>query len=263
MYGQKSKGLRRRLGPARKFINDLVHFAQKVPTIPVARAMNIAVVAQARQAVPSRLSWTAIFMKAYSLVAQRRAQLRQIFMRWPWMHLYEHPHSVCGVAIEREYNGENLLLAAQIRGPESQSLRKLDGHLRRYKNTPVGEVGYYRMALRIGRMPLPVRRFLWWSTLNLSGFKRAKRLGTFGLSSYGRLGAEQLHPIAPFTTLLSFGPIDSAGDVVVKLVYDHRVMDGSNVARCLVELEQTLNGQILAELLAMADQKSPGTRSAA
>jgi hypothetical protein len=95
-----------------------------------------------------------------------------------------------------------------------------------------------------------VRRFLWWSTLNISGFKRCKRFGTFGLSTYGSLGAEQLHPISPLTTTLTFGPIDPvAGRVIVKLIYDHRVLDGAFVARRLKEIEETLNGAILDELL--------------
>jgi hypothetical protein len=68
------------------------------------------------------------------------------------------------------------------------------------------------------------------------------------VSSYGSLGAEQLHPIAPYTTLLTFGPVSPAGDVVVKLIYDHRVMDGRLVARCLGHLEHVFHTQILDEL---------------
>jgi hypothetical protein len=78
--------------------------------------------------------------------------------------------------------------------------------------------------------------------------KRAKRFGTFGLTSYGALGAESLHPISPLTTTLTFGPIDESGDVVVKLIYDHRVLDGAYVARRLRDLEASLQGPILDEL---------------
>ena len=68
------------------------------------------------------------------------------------------------------------------------------------------------------------------TTLNLSGFKRAKRLGTFTISSLGNLGVEQHHPISPLTTYLTFGPISASGEVNVKIIYDHRVMDGRTVA---------------------------------
>jgi hypothetical protein len=83
----------------------------------------------------------------------------------------------------------------------------------------------------------------------MSGFKRSKRFGIFGLSSYGALGAEQIHPISPLTTTLTYGPIDPVtGRVIVKLIYDHRVLDGAYVARRLRDVEDVLNGPILDEL---------------
>ena len=83
----------------------------------------------------------------------------------------------------------------------------------------------------------------------MSGYKRCKRFGTFGLSSYGNLGAENLHPISPLTTTLTYGPIDPAtGQVVVKLIYDHRVLDGAYIARRLRDIEEALNGPIRNEL---------------
>ncbi len=86
----------------------------------------------------------------------------------------------------------------------------------------------------------------------MNGSKRAKRFGTFGLSTYGALGAESLHPISPLTTTLTYGPIDRDGNVCVKLIYDHRVLDGAFVARRLVEIEEMLHGAILDELEAGA-----------
>ena len=164
----------------------------------------------------------------------------------------------CALAIERKYQGEEGVFVGLFRAPEQQSLVQLQTALRWYKNEPLEKVGYYRQALRFSKVPRPVRRFMWWSTLNVSGFKRCKRFGTFGLSSYGALGAEQIHPISPLTTTLTFGPIDpEAGRVMVKLIYDHRVLDGAFVARRLGEIEEVLNGSILDELL-----QDPGPASA-
>jgi hypothetical protein len=50
------------------------------------------------------------------------------------------------------------------------------------------------------------------------------------------------------------GPISEDGSAVVKLVYDHRVLDGAVVARCLNELEETLNTQIARELSSGRDE---------
>ncbi len=129
-----------------------------------------------------------------------------------------------------------------------------------YKNDPIETVGYFRQAMRVSRLPLPIRRFLWRLTLNYSGQKRSKRFGTYGLTTYGSLGAEQLHPISPLTTTLTFGPIDEVGDVCVKIIYDHRVLDGAYVARRLQDLEAALNGPVLEELL-LCEAYEPGADS--
>ena len=152
------------------------------------------------------------------------------------------------MAIERMYLGEEGVFAGIFRAPEQQTLSQLQEAVA-VKNETLEKVGFYRMALRFSKVPAPLRRLLWWGTLNMSGLKRSKRFGTFGLSSYGALGAEQIHPISPLSTTLTYGPIDPVtGRVIVKLIYDHRVLDGAYVARRLRDVEEVLNGPILAEL---------------
>jgi hypothetical protein len=156
----------------------------------------------------------------------------------------------CALAIERDFEGEDGVFVGLFRSPEQQGLVQLQQSLEWYKNEKLEKVGFYRQALRFSRVPTPVRRAFWWATLNLSGYKRCKRFGTFGLSSYGSLGAENLHPISPLTTTLTFGPIDPAtGQVVVKLIYDHRVLDGAYIARRLGDIEMVLKTSIRDELL--------------
>ncbi len=232
----------------RRFIIDLLHFAKRVPSVPVSREMDVRAVVSARASHPTRPSWALIFMKAYALVCEKNPPLRRALVTFPWARLYEHPISVCALALEREYQGEEGIFVGLFRGPEVPSLVRLQEPLDWYRKTPLHEIGFYRQALRVSRLPWPARWLLWWSTLNVSGFKRAKRFGTFGLSSYGSLGAESLHPISPLTTTLTYGPIDANGRICVKLIYDHRVLDGAYVARRLQDLEETLNGVILEEL---------------
>jgi hypothetical protein len=187
-------------------------------------------------------------MKAYGLVAAAYPQLRRALLTFPTVRLYEHPCSICSGAIERVYNGEESIFVGLFRAPETQSMSMLQDALNDYKNRPIEEIGFFRQELRISRHPWFLRRLLWWSSLEVSGEKRAKRVGTFGLSSYGSLGAESLHPISPLTATLTYGPIDEQGRVNAKIVYDHRVLDGAFVARRLQDLEDILNGPILAEL---------------
>lgn len=232
----------------RRFIIDLLHFAKQVPSVPVSRDMDVSALVAARASHPTRPSWALLFMKAYALVCEKNPPLRRALLTFPWSRLYEHPISVCALALEREYQGEEGIFVGLFRGPEVPSLVRLQEPLEWYRKTPLQEIGFYRQALRVSRLPWPVRWLLWWSTLNVSGLKRAKRFGTFGLSSYGALGAESLHPISPLTTTLTYGPIDANGRICVKLIYDHRVLDGAYIARRLQDLEETLNGPILEEL---------------
>lgn len=245
----ETKGRTLPLSGPRRFINDLVHFARKVPSVPVSRTMDLGALVNPRQEHPSRPSWSVLFMKAMGLVAAANPPLRRALMTFPVVRLYEHPASICAMAVEREYHGEEGIFVGLFRAPECQSLAELDRSLSWYKYTSIEDVGLFRQTLRVSALPRPLRRFLWWSSLSVSGLKRAKRFGTFGVSTYGALGAESLHPMSPLTTTLTFGPIDASGRVCVKLIYDHRVLDGAYVARRLGEIEQALTGAILDELI--------------
>jgi hypothetical protein len=232
----------------RRFIIDLVHFARKVPSVPVQRRMNLAAVVVARQAASPRPSWAAIFTKAYAFVAAGRPEMRRAYMPYPWPHFYEHPISVASIAVERRFQEEEAVFFGHVRNPEKRGLAELDHELRRFKESDLKKIGAFRQALRMSRLPRPLRRFAWWVALNWWGRKRAHYFGTFGLSVYAGLGAASLHPLSPVTTLLNYGTIDDHGGVDVRIIYDHRVMDGGNVARALAELERILNNEIVAEL---------------
>jgi hypothetical protein len=175
-------------------------------------------------------------------------------MPLPTPHLYEHPDNIASVAIGRQLEGEDGVLFAHFFRPEDQPLTQLEGHLNRFKTAPINSVSTFRQAWRISQLPLPLRRFMWWAGLNLSGGIRARHLGTFGMSVYSGLGADSLHPLSPLTTTLNYGPIRPNGWVDVRLVYDHRVLDGATVAKALGRLEAVLTGQIMTELTGLARQ---------
>jgi hypothetical protein len=242
------KGVRVPLSPARKIVGELLHHARKVPSLPLKRPLNVAALAAARAGSPHRPSWVGLFLKAYAQVALTRPELRRSYVPFPRPHLYEHPTSECAVLVERDWADEKAVLAAKIRAPEHQPLAAIDAHLKRFGTAPFDEVSDLRQLARLARLPAFARRFVFWNTLNLSGYKRSKRFGTFMVSSLGNQGVEQVHPLTPLTTYLSFGPIDPCGNVTALIVYDHRVMDGRAVAAALVDLEAVLNGPILAEV---------------
>ena len=80
---------------------------------PVAGSPALPALVAARKLGASRLSWVAIFAKAYALVAERNTHLRRNWLSFPWGRIYEHPVSECAVLVEREWQGEEAVLAAK------------------------------------------------------------------------------------------------------------------------------------------------------
>lgn len=240
----------------RRLICDVLHFARRIPSVPVQRLMNLSPLREARSQAARRVSWSVLFLKGFACVAAQMPQLRRTYLSFPTARLYEHPFSIATVAVERDYQGEEAVFFAHFRRPEAQTLAELDQALRRYRDAPLEQIGLFRRALLVSRLPRPLRRLVWWIGLNQSGSKRAKRFGTFGLSVYSALGAESLHPLAPLATTLNYGIIGEDGTVPVRIVYDHRVMDGATVARALALLEHILNTDIRAELVGAASARA-------
>jgi pyruvate/2-oxoglutarate dehydrogenase complex dihydrolipoamide acyltransferase (E2) component len=232
----------------RRIVGDLMHFVKKVPTVPVERCMNLAEVAAARGRAAPKPSWCAIFTKAWAMACAAHPPLRRIYFGFPYERLYQHPIPVASVAVERPYGDDNGVFFTQITSPEQHALTDLDQRLKWFKDRPLGSSAIMRRQLLIARMPRPIRRMLWWLGLNLYGRLRVRMYGTFGVSVYSGLGATSLHPPTVGTSTITYGVIDAAGDVAVRVAYDHRALDGADVARALDSLERFLKHEILAEL---------------
>ena len=242
------------LSRPRRVTLDMLALADGIPTVPVQRHMNLAEVVAAREAA-GRPAWTALFLKAYAAVARRTPALRRAYVKLPWPRLVEYPCNVANLAVERDFEGEPAVFFARIGDPESYSLADLDALVRGYSHRRLSDVKPFRKLLRLSGLPRPLRRAALWLGLNLPR-TRGGMFGTFGMSVYSALGSESLHPISPMTTTLTYGVIDIKGRVNVRVVYDHRVIDGASVARALAGLEEELAGPILLELREMGERES-------
>ncbi|RMI12246.1 hypothetical protein U8C41_22990 [Sinorhizobium meliloti] len=245
------RGRALKLSASRRLVGDLMRFSMKVPRVSVQRRMHLGPLLEARTSLESRPSWTALFLKGYGLLAQETPELRRAYVKFPRPQLYEYPGSIASIAHEREYEGERIVLLTTIKNPERRPIAELGSLMQTARTSPVLEVKEFRRALKIARLPGPIRWLLMWLGLNI-GRQRARRFGTFQLSVYSGLGAESLNPLTPLTSLLNYGPIDNDGSVTVRIHYDHRVMDGANVARALERFERILNGEVTAELEGLA-----------
>ena len=232
---------------SRRLSWDLTYFNRAVPLCAHDRRMNLAKVSAARDSCSERVSWPALFLKAYGLVAQDVAELRQTWYRWPCAHLYQHAQSNATLTVQREVCSEPWLFWGQIGSPESRPLSEIQQSINRFRDGDVREV--FRKQLQLAKLPTILRRLIWWWNLNVATASRAKRLGTFFLSTLAGRGAEIQLPPSIHTGCLTFGPLDGNGIARVTLAFDHRVMDGALAAEILGRLEETLNGQLTAELL--------------
>ena len=231
---------------SRRLTWDLLHFHRRVPLCAHDRRMVLQKVSEARDECAVRISWPALFLKAYALVAREVPELRQTWYRWPWAHLYQHPHSVGTLTVQREIDGVPWLFWARISTPESLTLPALQKLVDGFRDGDVHAV--FRRQIRFAYLPRLLRRSIWRWNLNIATCNRAKRMGTFFLSTLAGRGVEIQLPPSVHTGCLTFGPLDDNHISRVTIAYDHRIMDGALVADVLQRLEQTLNETLLEEL---------------
>jgi hypothetical protein len=251
---------RTRIPRSRGLVADILRLHQRNPTVAHSRSMRLGELADARSRSAVRISWSALFIKAWAEVSSRNPTLRQTWRTWPWPHIFQHHESVATLAVSRVHADEDWLFWGLVHSPEQRSLVDIQSAVDAFNNAPAER--RFQKQLKLAALPTVARRLIWWWNLNIAGEKRGKRLGTFSLTSISGHGAEIQHPPTVMTTGLTFGPLDHDGRMKVTLVYDHRLMDGSFIADRLLDLEQQLTGGVLAELreISSAEQPSTGNR---
>jgi hypothetical protein len=238
----------------RALVLDVLHFARGVPYFPVERVFDLSQVAARRAAATPRISWSIVFLKAFARIAARHPALRRYFARWPWPHLVESNDVVGVLAMSREQALEDRLCWAHFRDADRRPLMELNEQLRSYQTRPVEQA--FKRQVTLSRLPTPVRRLLLWWNLNFGGSQRARRLGTFSLSTMaGQQSLNRGHP-SILTSSLTYGPLDERGRTTVTLLCDHRVLDGLKAAEALADLEGVLRNEICGELASLARAKA-------
>jgi hypothetical protein len=237
--------------PFRQVVIDLMHFSDKVPSVVMERRINLAPVIAARRLLDPHPGWCGMIARAFGMLGRDYPVLRRCYLSYPWPHFYEHPHSVATLNVERQLPDEDVVLYAHIRAPENRTLAEIDALVRHHKEAPIDQVRTYRRSLAMARIPWPLRRFVWWWSLNVRGKVRCHNFGTFGISSTATQGGGLLSLNPILTATLHFGLFDRDGSMDMRLSWDHRVFDGGTAARVLVDLEDVMNRVITAELGAM------------
>lgn len=235
-----------RLGAQRAIVMDVLRCASKVPSFPVERSVDLSQVAQARQQANQRISWTALFTRAYGLVSREHPQLRHVYVAWPWPRVYQCKDCVISIAVNRQLAAGERLFFGRLEYPDTKTLPRIQADLHRFQSDDPARV--FRSQWRGAKLPTAIRRLSWWWRMQIDYWHRAKRVGTGSISTLAGQGVtNRLHPCM-MTTSFSFGPLDEHGRSLVTLQCDHRLIDGAAAARALNALCDTLCTRVLHEL---------------
>jgi hypothetical protein len=232
----------------RLWMRDLVYFGQKSMIVGGTVTLRLSPLVAARRRHQPLIGWSAILIKAIALTSRKWPELRRAYIAFPWPHLYEHPHSVATVVVEREWRGSKAVFFDQIPAPEDKSLREIDHLLDAKKELKIEAVGGYRRLIRITRFPLPLRRLIWLVAIRGAGRLKSRYFGTFSINSHYSRHGYTTQSLTPMTISFEYSPLRPNGEMSVQIFIDHRVMDGGAVHRLCIDLETILNKDIVDEL---------------
>ena len=254
----------KKLSPGRVLVSDVTTIANRIPFIPLVRDFDLPELDRLRRQVHPRISWTAMMIKAYAMVARQRPELRQIYMSRPYAHIYEHPHSVAQLTITRKVDGESQLFFARFREPDTSSLIELQRQYEFIRRAPIAEIKQFRHQIRFAKLPSFLRIPVWRLLTGWLGSMRAVNIGTFGMSlSRGMYDTKGVFHLGPTTTVIGYELLPKRGKSRITMTFDHRVLDGAPATDILEEVCRTLRSDIATELESLAFEQSKNATSTA
>ncbi len=245
---REKHGRRIGLSNGRRLVDDVIRYAKEAPLSAVSRDLDLNYLHKLRRITRPRLSWNVLMMKAYGIVCAQRPELRQIYVSFPWPHLYQHPDSICMITMIREYRGEQRLFFARFADPEKLSLRQLQNRYDFFRRAPVDEIKQFRHQMTFAKFPWFLRRAAWWTMFNLWPSKRATHMGTFGMSLSGYQGAFGSQHLGPNTSIIGVDPRPRKGLSKLLYTFDHRIIDGKPATDIVEALRLALLRPICIEI---------------
>jgi hypothetical protein len=231
----------------RRATTEVMRIAAQVPMVPLQRRMSLTALAAARARTAQPPRWSAIFTKAYALVAAEMPVLRRSYFRYPIPHIHEYEHSAAAIAVEREIEGESVVCPLIVPDPASLSLAELSEKIRHAKTGDIATAPEFARILRVVNLPWPLRPLALWLGYAVPS-ARFEHYGTFGVTVVASEGGELLNLVSPLPSVLTYGPLSADGGIKVRVMFDHRIVDAVPIAQALARLEQVLNGPIAEEV---------------
>jgi hypothetical protein len=251
------KGKRLALSNGRRLIDDVTRIANRIPAVGISGDFELSLIDRLRRLTRPKISWNVLYLKAYALVAQEIPQLNQLFVNFPWPHIYQHDSVVGMLTLNRETEGQERLFFARFNNPQNEKLSALQAQYDHFRHDPVGEIRQFRHQIRFAKAPRLIRRLAWWVMFELWPRKRASHVGTIGMSFSGYRGVYGNRHLGPLTSILGIDPFPMKGTAHLVLTFDHRILDGIPATEVLNQIHQKLLGPIRAELAELVEHTTP------
>lgn len=235
---------------AQRVLVSYLRHAQRIPNCCQERTLALAPVAEARARCRPRVAWAVLFMKAYALVAKEEPVLRSCLLTWPWLRLREAERSHAMVAVHRRHQDQDWLFFAKFIAPEEQTLPALQQRMDQFQQDDPAAL--FAKQLRYRNRPQWHTDLLFRLGMNLNPEGRLRRFGTFGLTSVAGLRSTIQNPPNILTSSITYGPVEADGRCRFTVVYDHRLMNGTQVAEIQERVQAAFDGPILDELRGLA-----------
>lgn len=260
----------------RQIVLDVIRWARSVPSFAVECTVELtelaALRAQCNQRPPSlehndtrfndrRLSWSAIFLRAFGLAINDCPLLRQSYHSFPRQRLYQTNDIAISLTVSRQVEGQQKLYFGKMVSPNLKSVSEIQQTLNYYQFHDAQEA--FGQQCRAASLPRVFRDWLWWWRLHGNPAKRAKRLGNAGFSTLAGQGMLNRNHPCFLTSSLSYGPVDQDGKSIVTLQCDHRVLDGVQASEALQCMTGHLKTTVTAELRNLLAQWQPQQRCSA
>lgn len=234
-----------RLSKYRRATIEVLRLGTTIPLVTAQRRMSLKRLAAAREA--NAAPWPAIFVKAYAVLAKEMPVLRQAYFRFLLPHIHQYPFSDAAIAVERMIDGESVVYPLIVHHPEGYPISEMAEMIRLARTADPATAVDLRLTAKMAALPGPLLRAALCIGYNVPSYRR-HFFGTFGLTTIAAHGGELLNLVTPLTTTLTYGPLAADGTIDVRIIFDHRVVDGAPVARALARLEQLLNGVVADEV---------------
>lgn len=258
----------------RAIVLDVVRWSRRVPSFPVEQTWDVNELSRLRNRCNSqpdqtadsdprfpahRVSWAALFLRAYALACRDYAPLRQSYHGFLWGRIYQSAHVGIAISVNRRVDDHDQLYFGRLGDTDQLNIRAIQDQLNyfQYHDPQVA----FRQQYQAARLPRLLRDLIWWWRLEVDYRNRNQRIGSASLSTLAGHGAYNRHHPCLLTSSLSYGPIDAKGQTLVTLQCDHRVMDGVQACQALKCLKDHFEETVRNELSDMLQKHAELTRT--